>query len=88
LLIAADTLYKAHVEREIIDKTFNVYIRLLYKILLGGREDMKGSKLTLISLKIPMALLKEVDELVAQGIFASRSEAIREALKLLLSRYK
>jgi Predicted transcriptional regulators containing the CopG/Arc/MetJ DNA-binding domain and a metal-binding domain len=49
---------------------------------------MKESKLTLISLKIPMALLKEVDELVEKGVFVSRSEAIREALKLLLSRYK
>jgi transcriptional regulator, CopG family len=49
---------------------------------------MKESKLTLITVKIPMRILREVDELVAQGIFASRSEAIREALKLLLSHYK
>jgi Predicted transcriptional regulators containing the CopG/Arc/MetJ DNA-binding domain and a metal-binding domain len=45
------------------------------------------SKLTLITVKIPMKILQEVDELVKEGVFVSRSEAVREALKLLLSRY-
>ena len=43
------------------------------------------SKLTIISIKIPMEQLKQLDSLVQQGLYASRSEAIREAIRLLLS---
>ena len=46
------------------------------------------SKLTIISIKIPMEQLKQLDSLVQQGLYASRSEAIREAIRLLLSGYR
>jgi len=37
-----------------------------------------------ISLRMPDRILEEVDELVKQGVYASRTEAIREGARLLL----
>lgn len=39
-----------------------------------------------ITLKIGDALLKAIDELVAQGLYTSRSEAIRAAIKELVKK--
>ncbi len=41
-------------------------------------------KMILISVHIPEQLLSEVDELVRRGMFPSRSEAIRAAIRSLL----
>ncbi|MFZ8808039.1 MAG: ribbon-helix-helix domain-containing protein [Pyrobaculum sp.] len=41
----------------------------------------------LISVHIPSALLQIVDDLVRQGVYPSRSEAIRDAIRQLLERY-
>jgi len=41
-------------------------------------------KMALISVHIPKQMLEELDELVSQGMFPSRSEAIRIAIRDLL----
>ena len=46
------------------------------------------SKLTIISIKIPMEQLRQLDSLVQQGLYASRSEAIRAAVRRLLEDYE
>ena len=43
-------------------------------------------KMVLISVHIPKQMLEELDEFVKQGIFPSRSEAIRIAIRDLLYR--
>ncbi|MEM4576299.1 MAG: ribbon-helix-helix domain-containing protein [Candidatus Nezhaarchaeales archaeon] len=40
----------------------------------------------IITVKIPEAYLRELDELVRSGIYPSRSEAIRTALRDLLTK--
>jgi Arc/MetJ-type ribon-helix-helix transcriptional regulator len=47
----------------------------------------KREKMILISVHIPSALLQIVDNLVRQGVYPSRSEAIRDAIRQLLERY-
>ncbi|NPA05104.1 MAG: ribbon-helix-helix protein, CopG family [Crenarchaeota archaeon] len=41
----------------------------------------------IVTFKIPVELLHQLDDLVSRGLFASRSEALRRALALLLQRY-
>ncbi|MFB6471192.1 MAG: ribbon-helix-helix domain-containing protein [Vulcanisaeta sp. AZ3] len=41
-------------------------------------------KMVLISVHIPKQMLEELDELVKQGVFPSRSEAIRISIRDLL----
>ncbi len=41
-----------------------------------------------LTLKIPERYLKELDELVEQGLFTSRSEAVRFALRELIRKEK
>lgn len=43
-------------------------------------------KMVLISVHIPRQMLEELDDLVRSGIFPSRSEAIRVAIRDLLIR--
>ncbi|BDR90955.1 ribbon-helix-helix domain-containing protein [Vulcanisaeta souniana] len=43
-------------------------------------------KMVLISVHIPKQMLEELDEFVKQGVFPSRSEAIRIAIRDLLYR--
>ncbi|MFB6471042.1 MAG: ribbon-helix-helix domain-containing protein [Vulcanisaeta sp. AZ3] len=43
-------------------------------------------KMVLISVHIPKQMLEELDELVKQGVFPSRSEAIRISIRDLLYR--
>ena len=40
----------------------------------------------LVTLKIPEALVNELDKLVASGKYSNRSEAIRKAVRELLKR--
>jgi Arc/MetJ-type ribon-helix-helix transcriptional regulator len=47
-------------------------------------KDVKIVKL--ISFKAPSAFLEELDELVRSGVYSSRSEAIRTAIRDLLKR--
>ena len=46
-----------------------------------------SEKMVLISVHIPKQLLEELDELVKRGIYPSRSEAIRIAIRDLLLRH-
>ena len=47
----------------------------------------KGTNvMELISVHIPKQILEELDELVRQGVFPSRSEAIRTAIRMLLAK--
>ena len=48
----------------------------------------KGDKMILISLHVPQSMLEKLDELVRDGVFPSRSEAIRHALRELLLYYR
>lgn len=38
----------------------------------------------LISLRLPDKILEEIDNLVAQGLYANRTEALREGARILL----
>jgi Arc/MetJ-type ribon-helix-helix transcriptional regulator len=41
--------------------------------------------MTQIAVKLPDGLVRELDELVAQGLFSSRSSAVRRAVELIVS---
>jgi Arc/MetJ-type ribon-helix-helix transcriptional regulator len=41
--------------------------------------------MTQIAVKLPDGLVRELDELVAQGLFASRSSAVRRAVEMIVS---
>lgn len=41
--------------------------------------------MTQIAVKLPDALVRELDELVAQGLFSSRSSAVRRAVEIIVS---
>ncbi|RLE54363.1 MAG: CopG family transcriptional regulator [Thermoprotei archaeon] len=45
------------------------------------------SRDTHITVRIPEALLKKIDELVERGFYKSRSEAVRHAIILLLEKH-
>jgi Arc/MetJ-type ribon-helix-helix transcriptional regulator len=42
---------------------------------------------TMISVKIPVALVDGIDRLIQAGLFQSRSDALREAIRMLLVKY-
>lgn len=42
----------------------------------------------LVTFKIPEALLEDIDVLVKNGYFRSRSEALRYAISLLIEQYR
>ena len=42
----------------------------------------------LISVHIPSALLQIIDDMVRRGLYPSRSEAIRDAIRLLLVHFR
>ena len=41
--------------------------------------------MTQIAVKLPDALVRELDELVAQGLFPSRSSAVRRAVEVIVA---
>lgn len=41
--------------------------------------------MTQIAVKLPDGLVRELDDLVAQGLFASRSSAVRRAVEIIVS---
>jgi len=45
-------------------------------------------KMVLISFHVPRSYVEVLDELVRMGVYPSRSEAIRAALRELLGKYK
>ena len=49
---------------------------------MGGQA---GAELTIITLRMPIELVKQIDYLVALGLFPSRSEVIRHAVVRFLT---
>jgi Arc/MetJ-type ribon-helix-helix transcriptional regulator len=41
-----------------------------------------------ITVKIPEYLLRMIDRLVEEGLFYSRSDAVREAVRMLVDKYR
>jgi antitoxin ParD1/3/4 len=61
--------------------------------MLKNRYSISGvskerEKMVLISFHVPRSYVEVIDELVRLGLYPSRSEAIRAALRELLSKYK
>jgi len=56
---------------------------VLFKLLLMPRSK-SGVRMMLISVHIPRRMLEGLDELAKSGLFPSRSEAIRVAVRDLL----
>ena len=48
---------------------------------------MKDEKMILVTLHVPKPLLDMIDDLVKRGVFLTRSEALREATRLLIEQY-
>ncbi|OYT56669.1 MAG: CopG family transcriptional regulator [Desulfurococcales archaeon ex4484_217_2] len=44
-------------------------------------------RVVVVSVKMPKELLRELDKLVEEGLFSSRSEAIRRGIALLIRNY-
>lgn len=44
--------------------------------------------MTQIAVKLPDGLVRELDDLVAQGLFSSRSSAVRRAIEIVVSRQR
>lgn len=80
---------------ELVTKHFeeehrDVYERVLKALRNNGSRDVgeeDREKMKLISVHLPIWMLNKLERLVKLGIFPSRSEAIRVAIHLLLTRY-
>jgi len=44
-------------------------------------------RVVVVSVKVPKEMIKEIDKLVDEGVFSSRSELIRRALAILITKY-
>ncbi len=44
--------------------------------------------MTQIAVKLPDGLVRELDELVGQGLFSSRSSAVRRAVEIIVSGHR
>jgi len=49
------------------------------------KEERKSS---LICVKLSDSLLSEIDELIKGGVYVTKSEIVREALRLLVEKYR
>jgi len=47
----------------------------------------RGERIAMISVHLPQGDLEALDQLVKAGVFPSRAEALREAIRLLLEKY-
>ena len=50
-------------------------------------KNMDRSRMYIVSVKLPLELIVKADWLVDKGYFSSRSEVIREGLRLLMKLY-
>ena len=46
------------------------------------------SSTRVVSVKLPVALITAIDDLISRGYYQNRSDAIREAIRRLLSDYR
>ncbi len=44
-------------------------------------------RVVILSVKVPKEIVEEIDRLIKNGVFSSRSEAIRRAMALLIRKY-
>jgi len=51
-------------------------------------KTLGGKRMVLISVHLPAQMLQELDDLVKTGVYPSRSEAIRVAIRDLILREK
>lgn len=56
-------------------------------VYITRREDYTAVT-RVISVKLPVGLVEQLNELVEKGFFQNRSDAVREAVRLLLAKYK
>ena len=56
-------------------------------VYITRREDYTAVT-RVISVKLPVGLVDALNELVEKGFFQNRSDAVREAVRLLLAKYK
>jgi Predicted transcriptional regulators containing the CopG/Arc/MetJ DNA-binding domain len=61
---------------------------MLKNPLLNCGVSKEREKMVLISFHVPRSYVEVIDELVRLGLYPSRSEAIRVALRELLGKYK
>jgi len=73
------------VETKVESKKEKVYLERPRQ---AQRPREKREKMELVSLHIPTAQLKAIDDLVRRGDYPNRSEAIRDAIRQLLDRYR
>lgn len=52
------------------------------------RRSSYVSTTKVVSVKLPIALIDKLDQLINAGYFQNRSDAIREAIRRLLSSYR
>ncbi|RLE61455.1 MAG: hypothetical protein DRJ35_00505 [Thermoprotei archaeon] len=52
------------------------------------RRSSYVSTTKVVSVKLPVALIDKLDQLINAGYFQNRSDAIREAIRRLLSNYR
>lgn len=52
-----------------------------------GKGGVKGRGAQ-VTINIPRAILSQLDELISKGYFRNRSDAIREAVRLLILKYR
>lgn len=65
-----------------------IYSAMYKKPWLRIAVDRQKERMVLISFHAPQSYVETLDELVRMGVFPTRSEAIRAALRELLSKYK
>jgi Arc/MetJ-type ribon-helix-helix transcriptional regulator len=56
------------------------------KSLKETQELLDGGQMKLVTVKLPEALIEGLDELVRAGMYASRSSAIRSAVRDMLKK--
>ena len=54
----------------------------------AGNTNRYAQRMTQIAVKLPDELVRELDELVAQGHYSSRSSAVRRAVEMIVSRQR
>jgi Arc/MetJ-type ribon-helix-helix transcriptional regulator len=58
------------------------------RALAVGNASGYTSCMTQIAVKLPDALVRELDDLVAQGVFPNRSSAVRRAVEAIVARQR
>jgi Arc/MetJ-type ribon-helix-helix transcriptional regulator len=67
---------------------YSCFYRKRSSEVVGVPRTKAQEKMVLLSVHLPKQLLEELDRLVAEGVFPSRSEAIRTAVWELVRREK